>query len=249
MNFEQKYLKYKEKYLQLKKLNGGNPLWKKDYYYHGTSSVFLPFIKKYGLGRFPDELYLPIKEIYNYSRNMDFPETDKINKYKVNSPLYIDPNWGTKVGPNGQRFITNMRRPDTIYIGQKKLRDTNLYDVYFAKDIINAKAYGRNGRLGDSQITFLSNLREWFERNKQNVEITSNPIWKTVNNLIAILDPPNKKQIILAIKNTSLKNDTKDDISAFVNSRLIKPSELYVYHEEPTNNDFDEVIPLLSYKL
>jgi hypothetical protein len=146
-------------------------------------------------------------------------------------------------------FLWNTNLIIIYLISASKFKKINLYDVYFAKDIINAKAYGRNGRLGDSQITFLSNLREWFERNKQNVEITSNPIWKTVNNLIAILDPPNKKQIILAIKNTSLKNDTKDDISAFVNSRLIKPSELYVYHEEPTNNDFDEVIPLLSYKL
>jgi hypothetical protein len=250
--YKEKYLKYKTKYFQLKNINnlfGGaepvQPQWMSDYYFHGTSSVFIPFIKKYGLGRFPDELYLQIKEIYDYSRNMDFPETDKINKFKKNSPLYIEPNWGTKLLPNGIRVHSpmSMRPPEAIYNMQKELRDKNLYNAYFAKDILNAKKYGRNGKLGDAQIFFLSNLREWKERNKENTSITLNPIWMTVNNILKILDPPNKKQIILAIKNTSLEENEGDGFTAFVDNRIIRPDELFVYNPPEDSS----IIPLTSY--
>jgi hypothetical protein len=61
--FKEKYLKYKNKYINLKKQLGGEPA---TILYHGTSSYHFDSIKTNGIpGRFPEDLLQDIKILYD----------------------------------------------------------------------------------------------------------------------------------------------------------------------------------------
>lgn len=63
MIYFDKYIKYKLKYLALKKQSGGNV----EYLYHGTSFFYIDNFIKDGLqGKYPDELFNKIKEYWPY---------------------------------------------------------------------------------------------------------------------------------------------------------------------------------------
>jgi len=97
MSSQQKYLKYKSKYLDLKKLLGGTKAENNDFLLHGTNLYYIDDIKKYGLtGRYNDTIYAIIKKYTdmeeflkfqeNYvqifiSRQNNIRETDKIEVY------------------------------------------------------------------------------------------------------------------------------------------------------------------------
>ena len=59
--FREKYIKYKNKYINLKKQLGGEPA---TLLYHGTSSYYFESIKANGLpGKFPEDLYESMKTL------------------------------------------------------------------------------------------------------------------------------------------------------------------------------------------
>jgi hypothetical protein len=63
MSYQDKYIKYKNKYINLKKQLGGEPA---TLLYHGTSSYYFDSIKANGLpGKFPEDLLADIKTAYN----------------------------------------------------------------------------------------------------------------------------------------------------------------------------------------
>jgi len=63
MIYFDKYIKYKLKYLSLKKQSGGNV----EYLYHGTSFFYIDYFIKDGLqGKYPDKLFNKIKEYWPY---------------------------------------------------------------------------------------------------------------------------------------------------------------------------------------
>jgi hypothetical protein len=63
MSYQDKYIKYKNKYINLKKQLGGEPA---TLLYHGTSSYYFDSIKVNGLpGKFPEDLLADIKTAYN----------------------------------------------------------------------------------------------------------------------------------------------------------------------------------------
>ena len=67
--FREKYIKYKNKYINLKKQLGGEPA---TILYHGTSSYYFESIKANGLpGKFPEDLFKSMKTLYDvgYGRN------------------------------------------------------------------------------------------------------------------------------------------------------------------------------------
>jgi len=63
MSYQEKYIKYKNKYINLKKQLGGEPA---TILYHGTSSYHFDSIKTNGIpGRFPEDLLQDIKILYD----------------------------------------------------------------------------------------------------------------------------------------------------------------------------------------
>lgn len=63
MSYQDKYIKYKNKYINLKKQLGGEPA---TLLYHGTSSYYFESIKANGLpGKFPEDLLQDIKTLYD----------------------------------------------------------------------------------------------------------------------------------------------------------------------------------------
>jgi hypothetical protein len=214
-----------------------------DYYYHGTSSVYLPYILRYGLGKYPDELFDELEKLHNYS----LKSFDKygVAIYKPDSPLYVELSELGTVLPNGM-FLSNgsVRHASAIYDIQKRLHDDKNYETYFAKDISFASKYGINGSAGDSAKFLVKNLIKWVETNQKNDEIKKSSIWETCNNLLRILNPPDKRQIILAIKISNLmKNDfTASGDMAVIKNRSIDPRDLFVYISDPPS-----VISFLDY--
>lgn len=214
-----------------------------DYFYHGTSSVYLPYILRDGLGKYPDELFDELEKLHNYSVG-DFNQHG-VATYKPGSPLYVPREEMGTVLPNGM-FVINasIRHPSKIYDIQKKLRDSQSYETYFARDISFASAYGINGSAGDSATSLVKNLVRWVETNKDNEEIKLNPIWGTCNNLLRIFNPADKRQIIFAIKRSSIRNTeiTGGGDVAIIKDHPIRPQDLYVCNSNPPG-----VTPLLTF--
>ena len=192
--------------------------------FHGTSSVVIPFIKRHGLGRFPDELFLRLEDIFNASRNFNNPETipgqvvPEYQIFKVNSPFIEQPNF---IRINSKGFAYG------AYLFLRNLRESNSHETYFARDIRISQNYGRNGNIGEYPRNIVHNLRLWLDNPRyvsryssmipideahrlriENKCITAEQIEKEerknfcadqVEDLLKILDPPVKRQVFLAI--------------------------------------------------
>jgi hypothetical protein len=67
-----------------------------EYIYHATSSVYLPYIKLYGFGKFPDEIYIPMKKIYDKKIfNMDDISIFITNQEKIREEKKFMNTWFT----------------------------------------------------------------------------------------------------------------------------------------------------------
>jgi hypothetical protein len=201
--------------------------------FHGTSSIVIPFIKRHGLGRFPDELFLRLQDIFNASRNFNNPETvpgrvvPEHEIFKPNSPFIQHSNF-RRVNSKGNAY--------NGYIFLRNLRESNSHETYFARNITISQIYGRDGNIGEYPRNILHNLRLWLdfpnyvskyssrmptnEAHRQRIERAciaaeqieieerKNFCANEIEDLLKILDPPVKRQVFLAIiNNTQQQNN------------------------------------------
>ena len=197
-----------------------------EYFYHATSSLYIPYIKRDGLGRYPDELYTEMREIFEYSTALD--ENGHIS-FVYNRPLRND---GT----------STIGKLIGFFKGNDKIRKDNIYFTNVIDDIrylpIIIKYYGHNGTIGEAPTRFVQLLKEFVAKNSSNPKQINKPIWNTIKSILEKLDPPNKTQVILAIKKTE---DLKKSISGGEISINITPDKIFIY-----NKDTFSITPLLD---
>ena len=246
MEYYKKYLKYKSKYLELKNQLGGNP---SDYYFHGTNSAYLPYIKSGGLGVFHEDLYQRIKYIYEMSRQ----KYDYIKSNTIRDPL-DDPiseeeekviretkhNSFDDLFPDN--YYENDRTNESAFINdQESYRKNHTYLTFFTSDIEQAKSYGiGENSIGNFLTGFLLNLKKWIERNKSDASKVTD-LQRAIE-LKQILEPEGSKQIILAIRKDSLRPEHIESsvASAIRVIRLIRPEEIFLYNLE--SNTFTPIL-------
>ena len=222
-----KYLKYKEKYLTLKnKIGSGllRPIPGQSYLYHGTNSIYLPYIKRDGLGKFPDELYSEMKTILEYSLERNPKNLNKI--FAKDSPL--DTNYSFN------NFDEEDKKIYGFFKNQDRIRELGVFDTWMSPNIMIASEYGNtdDGKLGlgEALSMFMNRLLIWMEKNKNDETVKSRYPWYLFENIVNHLNQPNKKQIILAIKITPEIETWKSTHDYYIIKRHIKPEELYIYN-------------------
>jgi hypothetical protein len=239
--------------------DGFNP---NDYFYHGTSSIYFPYIKRDGLGKFPDEIYDILERIYNCSRDHKFPETDRKNKFIIGSPMYEYPDDGVshtftlKDGTIQKVYSAKYTDRESLYENQREFRGKSIYGksysisgTWFTHNFSFASGYGKNN-IGEIPSNLLKQLKKW-----KNDNIESNECYKDVNDLIEIFDPPTKKQIIIAFRKDLWVTSSNpylpfnENFTGPINYQF-KPSELFVYNfGDISTCNGTSVTPLLDFSL
>jgi hypothetical protein len=227
INYKAKYIKYKKKYMDLKNQLGGEFDYSQ-YLYHGTSSVYLPYIKKNGIGIFPQDLYEKMKTIYNLG-NVKHDSLNMIDPLEKEERKAISE---TVFNQLDDLFFINGSYGINAYIEAFFDNDNKKNaSVYFTKDIEQAKRYGVDGNIGKDPDYFLDVLKIWHEKNIKNEDKNKTDEIKKVIELLAILDPPDKKQIILAIKSDQPEVKSNPDDIAYQIKRQFLPKDLFLFNE------------------
>jgi len=237
MSFELKYLKYKSKYLELKNQLGGNPA---DYYFHGTNSAYLPYIKSGGLGIFHEELYQRIKYIYDIGITI----ASKLNNESTFSSfedIFVSQHpWYDPSSKSAPKYVYYDKLIRSFIEDQIAFRRNHTFKTWFTSDIEQAKRYGTGeNSIGNLLSSFLDQLKAWIEKNKSDASKASD-LHRAIE-LKQILEPEDQRQIILAIRRDSIRAEDISDTQGYAISirRLIRPEEIYLYNLE--SNTFTSI--------